>query len=65
MAVSVPSLNMAVAGRAGFALYHAAKQRWKLFGNEVQVSNCDEIMIILKFDIILYTNMRKCITSSL
>ena len=28
--------NLAVAGRAGFAIYSGARRKWKLFGNEVQ-----------------------------
>ena len=30
--------NIAVAGKAGFALYSGVRKKWKLFGNEVQVS---------------------------
>lgn len=28
--------NLAVAGKAGFALYSSGRRKWKLFGNEVQ-----------------------------
>ena len=35
-AVSHNGLNLAVSGKAGFALYSASRRKWKLFGNEVQ-----------------------------
>jgi hypothetical protein len=35
-AVDEGGCNLAVAGRAGFALYSGVNRKWKLFGNEVQ-----------------------------
>jgi len=35
-AVSEGGANLAIAGRAGFALYSGGRRKWKLFGNEVQ-----------------------------
>ena len=36
-AVDEAGCNLAVAGRAGFALYSGINRKWKLFGNEIQV----------------------------
>ena len=38
-AISPGGVNVAIAGKAGFALYSSFKRKWKLFGNEVQVSS--------------------------
>ena len=35
-ALDSTATNLAVAGKAGFALYSGSRRRWKLFGNEVQ-----------------------------
>ena len=35
-ALNSSGTNLAVAGRTGFALYSGSRQKWKLFGNEVQ-----------------------------
>ena len=35
-ALDSTATNLAVAGKAGFALYSGSRRRWRLFGNEVQ-----------------------------
>ena len=35
-ALDSTATNLAVAGKAGFALYSGSRRRWKLFGNELQ-----------------------------
>ncbi len=35
-AVNSAGSNLAIAGKAGFALYASSRRKWKLFGNEVQ-----------------------------